>query len=498
MRPAFLPPTPPPSPPPQSPPAAAAAPLDNAGSESGGGGQGQKAAAHVGEPSSTAGADGRPSGGDGGGADDMDVDGGEKKQPGESGATTAGAGGDAEKDGALEKASDTDQAKEQQNKDQQQDRGVEEEKGGEKESAEDPEATRAAARMETEGAAAQKEGGQKEAAEEDGASKKAEAEAKAKAAAAMLADAAAEKRARRARVSLILKRLKEDAEDRRRSGRYVAPRGESASRSDRHFFGGAAGSADQDEGRIVTVHGLQDNGHRKKAAPAQTGSANAGGAGAGAGSDPPETAITANEGEAPDWPPLGQRRLKRQLECAEKHAAQAQQPGGGCRVRLATMLKADAKAGAGAASVGSTTGGWLEAKLARMGKVEGVEWTEWQRRVEEEASSNPEGQAAGPPLPYGFVPRLAHRALGAYALIRTFSRPFRLTPASSVAFLRALSLRLRTPLLDAVHCELLRRVVCLLKGRSGGWAKSSGAQRELDWKYLDQVGGVSFVLREII
>lgn len=418
----------------------------------------------------------------------MDVEGGEKKQPGEPDETASEAtgGSEKEKDGAQEKGKG--KAKEPQDKDkdedQQQDSGVEEAKGGDKESVADPDGATTASK-ETEEEPAQKEGrggeaeAEAEAAEEENeALKKAEAEAEAKAAAC--AEAPAEKRARRARVSLILKRLKEDAEDRRRSGRCVPPRGGEASAAS-HFLD--TGSAGQDQERVIAVRGL----HRKKK-PGQGGSAAAASGGC-AGSDPPETS-RGEAAAAADWPPLGQRRLRRQLECAQKHAAELQQPGGGRRVRLATMLKADAAqaAKAGVATGNSSSAGWLEAKLARMRKAEDGEWAEWQRQVGEEAASNL-GQAAGPPLPYGFVPRLAHRALGAYALIRTLSRPFRLTPASAVAFLRALSLRLRTPLLDAVHCELLRRVFCLLKGRSGGWAKSSGAQRELDWKYLDQVGG---------
>ncbi|CAN0415727.1 unnamed protein product, partial [Hapterophycus canaliculatus] len=188
------------------------------------------------------------------------------------------------------------------------------------------------------------------------------------------------------------------------------------------------------------------------------------------------------------WPPLGQRRLKRRLECAKRHAAAAQKPGG-AGVRLTTLLRLETQAAAPAAAPaahGTGTGGWLDSKVARMRKAEGEEWAAWHRRVVEEENSNP-AESAGPPLPFGFIPRLAHRALGAYALVRTFSRPLRLTPASSVSFLRALSLRLRTPLLDAIHCELLRRVSCLLRGRTGSWAKGSSAQRELDWQYLDHV-----------
>ncbi|CAM9141658.1 unnamed protein product, partial [Sphacelaria rigidula] len=144
--------------------------------------------------------------------------------------------------------------------------------------------------------------------------------------------------------------------------------------------------------------------------------------------------------------------------------------------------------GSGSGSGGSTggKGGWLEARLARMRRNDEADWKAWKHRLEGETAEKPR-EVAGPSLPFGFVPRLAHRALGAYALIRTFSRPFRLAPCTSVAFLRAMTLQLRNPLLDAVHCELLKRVSCSLKGRVGGWCKGREAQRELDWRCLDQV-----------
>ncbi|CAM9859737.1 unnamed protein product [Scytosiphon promiscuus] len=250
---------------------------------------------------------------------------------------------------------------------------------------------------------------------------------------------------------MILNRLKEEAEDRKRSGRYVPPQGQAAAAARAQFDDAGWGAGeDGNQEAVITVPRLRD--HR-------------------------------SEGDG-HWPPLGQRRLKRRLECAKKHAASAQNPGG-AGMRLTTLLRLEAQADAPAAP-GAACSGWLDAKFARMRKAEEEEWAEWQRRVAEEEDANP-AEAAGPPLPFGFIPRLAHRALGAYALVRTFSRPFRLTPASSVAFLRGLSLRLRTPLLDAIHCELLRRVSCLLRGRTGSWAKGSSAQRELDWQYLDHV-----------
>lgn len=347
------------------------------------------------------------------------------------------------------------------------DRGVEEEKGGEKdnESEEDLEAAAAGRRKDL----ARKEA-RVDTVQKQEAAKKVEAERKAVA----IAEAAAEKRVRRLRVSLVLNRLKEDAEDRRKSGRYVPPQG-GAAVLQFHGAGSAAGgggSAAQGKGDTITVPCLRDRGDKKKT----KGRADAGGGGIG----PSESSMDA---DSPDWPPLGQRRLKRRLDCATRHAALARHPGGRRGLRLSTVLQTDVRSQEVKATSG---GGWLEAKLGRMRKVEQGEWAAWQQRIEEEETANPD-EAAGPPLPFGFVPRLAHRALGAYALVRAFSRPFRLTPASGVAFLRALSLRLRTPLLDAIHCELLRRVFCLLKGRAGGWAKSTNAQKELDWKYLDQV-----------
>ncbi|CAN0070518.1 unnamed protein product [Ectocarpus sp. 6 AP-2014] len=474
-RPVCLPPTPPPSPPPEpeipppAPPVAAPPELD------GGDGQAQEAApAASGDSSSGPGAAACT------GADDMDVEEEEARRDGTEGSgdsrkqssssdtaevdRSGGGGGASEKEGKA--------AKERlQGEDDGRDHGVQEEKGGERE--------------ESDEAARRKAQGEKELAEKEAASK-AEAGAKRKAraaaaAAAEAAEAAAEKRARRLRVSLVLKRLREDAEERKRSGRLAQPRGGGAGAG-----AGAAAALDdpawaadedpfQEQEPVIAVPRLR--GHEGKKAKARQ---DAGRSGEGAGGGPAEKGAGAS-----GCPPLGQRRLQRRLGCARRHAALAQHPGG-AGLRLSTLLKADAPAED--PSRGGCAGGssWLGARLARMRRVEGEEWAAWQRRVGEEEASNP-GEAAGPPLPFGFVPRLVHRALGAYALIRTFSRPFRLTPASSVSFLRALSLRLRTPLLDAIHCELLRRVLCLLRGRAGNWAKSSAAQRELDWKYLDQV-----------
>lgn len=346
------------------------------------------------------------------------------------------------------------------------DHGVEEEKGGEE--------------GESDEAARRKAQEDKELAEKEAANKaEAEAKRKARAAAAAAAEAAAEKRARRLRVSLVLKRLRQDAEERKRSGRLAQPRGGGAGAGSAAALDDPAWALQEDpfqeQEPVIAVPRLRGHGGKKAKAHRD-----AGGSGEGAGGGQTEKGAGAS-----GCPPLGQRRLQRRLGCARRHAALAQHPGG-AGLRLSTLLKADAPAED--SSRGGCAGGssWLGARLARMRRVEGEEWASWQRRVKEEEASNP-GETAGPPLPFGFVPRLVHRALGAYALIRTFSRPFRLTPASSVAFLRALSLRLRTPLLDAIHCELLRRVLCLLRGRSGNWVKSSAAQRELDWKYLDQV-----------
>lgn len=356
-------------------------------------------------------------------------------------------------------------------------KGKEKKKG--KEKGGDPEAGTVSAEMEEEELVANKQADEAAELEAAAAAEKAEEKAKAKVAveaevaeraeAAKKAEAErrakteAEKRSRKLRVSVILQRLRLDATERKSMGRYKQSQARGMAES---AEGGSAGrGAGQD---VIAVPGLLDGGDGVVEETKGTGR---GGKAGDAGEDAVESA------KVWEWPPLGQRRLKGRLDCAKRHAAIAQSRDPG--PRLDTLLRQDA-------SQGKTGGDWLEAKLARMRKVEDGEWKAWQSRVVQEQESNP-GETAGPPLPFGFVPRLAHRTLGAYAMVRTFSRPCRLTPATSIAFLRAMTLRLRTPLLDAVHCELLRRVCCLLRGRAGGWAKGSSAQRELDWKYLDQV-----------
>lgn len=332
------------------------------------------------------------------------------------------------------------------------------------EEAQDDAAAAAAATAAAELAA--KEKVEAEASKKAEAARKAEAEAKA-------AETAAnedEKRARRLRVTLVLNRLREAADGGPGTGRRKPSRNQFS----RAAIG--AGSAGRRAGgAIIAVPRLRDH---EKNRP-KGGVNGVGGAADGPG-DASSAGGAAVADESAHWPPLGQRRLKRRLDCSRRFAVLARSPGPGLRFR--TLLRQDTP------EVKAAPGGWLEAKLARMRKVEDGEWRAWQRRVADEETSTP-GEAAGAPLPFGFIPRLAHRALAAYALVRTLSKPLRLTPASSVAFLRALALKLRTPLLDAIHCELLRRVCCMLKGRAGGWAKGSSAQRELDWKYLDQVRG---------
>lgn len=299
---------------------------------------------------------------------------------------------------------------------------------------------------------------------------KAEAEAKAKAEVkARAAETIAEKRARRLRVSLILRRLNKDVDRRRGTARYMPSANPfSAPWAVRASSGrGVAGA-------IIAVPGLRDSGSGSVGVRFSAETSDGGRAGDGNGDDN----TTVGSGGGTGWPPLGARRVKPVLDRARRLAALGRGPG--------PVLRLSSFAAEKDKPEGKGTGDWLEAKLARMRKVEDGEWKAWHQRVSEEASSSP-GEAAGPVLPYGFAPRLAHRALGAYSLVRTMSRPLRLTPASSVAFLRAMSLKLRTPLLDAMHCELLRRVFCLLKGRAGTWSKGTSAQRELDWKYLDQV-----------
>lgn len=329
----------------------------------------------------------------------------------------------------------------------------------------------------------------------------------------------AEKRVRRLRVSLILKRLRDAADGRRKAGRYtpqssrnrqpLSPAAvEKEASTVRRGPGGSIiavpglrdrsrppsprrrrqnGDGSTDRGR----DGVADNDTGREGADADAAAVgsdaavdqSAGGAGSDAGTGEKTGKPTSEKRETREWSPplLGKRRLTHRIECAKRLAAMSR--GGGPSARLKTLLIGQS---ASAADKRLSKACWLDTKLARMHKTEGGEWKEWQCRVGSEGTTNP-GQAAGPILPFGFVPRLAHRALGAYALVRTFSRPLRLSPASSIAFLRALSLKLRTPLLDAVHCQLLRRVCCLLRGRAGGWAKGSSAQRELDWKYMDEV-----------
>lgn len=318
---------------------------------------------------------------------------------------------------------------------------------------------------------------------------------------------AVETAARRLRVNLILRRLRENAEERQRRRRPFPP-------ADPRYYSGAnaiEAAAAEDEEVVVAVPRLKDRAGRDSGrhhqqtqavrqgedrfhAGGQTGKGRSESIGASGAAEIPSSGVAeaaADGCEGYCWPPLGKRRLKRRLDRVRRLASLSQGRGPHQRLRILQEAElivrcAGAKIGSGKASVGGGTGGWLEAKLGRMRKCEEAEWNAWKSRVEGEERSTP-GEVAGPPLPYGFVPRLAHRALGAYALIRTFSRPFRLTPCSSVAFLRAMTVKLRNPLLDAVHCELLRRISCLLKGRIGGWSKGRDAQRELDWRYLDQV-----------
>lgn len=324
-------------------------------------------------------------------------------------------------------------------------------------------ATNAAAKAKAEAEVAK----QAEALKQAAAARKAEVEEK-----------AVEARTRGLRVNAILERLRKDADARKQTGRYAPPNQQRYSQRALMEAGGAARGRRRGGGRgvsaVVAVPRLRDR---------SRGDGDKGRDGSGAPGDAPEGGVEGSVEEAgTDWPLLGQRRLKRQLDRTRRCAALARGPGPGQRLSSIFVASQDAlersKVGGGV--------GWLEAKLARMRKIEDGEWRTWQRRVAEEQASNP-GEAAGPSLPFGFVPRLAHRALGAYAIVRTLSRPFRLTPAPTVAFLRAMSLKLRTPLLDAAHYELLRRVCCLLKGRSGGWSKGSSAQKELDWRYLDEV-----------
>lgn len=337
------------------------------------------------------------------------------------------------------------------------------------------------------------------------ASKKAAAEARE----AERADRAAETAARRVRVNLMLRRLREDAEERQRLGQSYGPN------DPRYYLGPNAGDLDADddgEDPVVAVPRLTDrsgrdgdcngtntdadgDGKRRKTGGETYGGNSASGA---ATADAVQVATASKKESSGDWPPLGQRRLNRRLDQVRRFSALSQGPGPHQRLSLlqepekSPPQSGSGKVGGGRSSKAARggTGGWLDAKLARMRRSEEGEWNAWKRRLQEEEGDKPR-EVAGPPLPFGFVPRLAHRALGAYALIRTFSRPFRITPCTSIAFLRAITLQLRNPLLDAVHCELLRRISCSLRGRVGGWWKGRDAQKELDWRYLDLVSMMS-------
>lgn len=389
------------------------------------------------------------------------------------------------------------------------------------------------AQVEREKVLAQKKAAEKEAAEAKAAAAAAKAAAKAKAEAeaaanreaakkaeaakkeADLAERVVETSARRVRVNLLLRRLREDAEEKQRRELSYAPN------DPRYYLGPNAGADDDGDGAngVPVVPRLTDRTGRDSDRSDRTSTSAKGGEKltgiaaekdgdkSTAGTSPAGAAVAAAKPGADDgytycWPPLGQRRLNRRLERVRKFSEMSQGPGPHRRLRFhpdsedlpqqdggsSGSSKPVGGSGSGSGNGGSIggKGGWLEARLARMRRNDEADWKAWKRRLEEEAAEKPR-EVAGPSLPFGFVPRLAHRALGAYALIRTFSRPFRLAPCTSVAFLRAMTLQLRNPLLDAVHCELLKRVSCSLKGRLGGWSKGKEAMRELDWRCLDQV-----------
>lgn len=321
------------------------------------------------------------------------------------------------------------------------------------------------------------------------------------------ADRAAETAARRVRVNLMLRRLREDVEERQRLGQSYGPN------DPRYYLGSNAGALDADgdgEDPVVAVPSLADRSGRDKGCNGSSTDAEGGGkrrktdgekdggnADSGvATADAAVVTTTSTKGSAGEWPPLGQRRLNRRLDRVRRFSALSQGPGPHQRLSLLQEPEKPPQSSSGKVGGGRSSkaagikGGWLDTKLARMRRCEEGEWNAWKRRLKEEEGDKPR-EVAGPPLPFGFVPRLAHRALGAYALIRTFSRPFRIAPCTSIAFLRAMTLQLRNPLLDAVHCELLRRISCSLRGRIGGWWKGRDAQKELDWRYLDLVSVIS-------
>ena len=128
----------------------------------------------------------------------------------------------------------------------------------------------------------------------------------------------------------------------------------------------------------------------------------------------------------------------------------------------------------------------MQVRLAEMRTLEAAEYTAWAAKTqctvqnpsptdtatttaeqhtgtvaEHNGSAEPSSAVfaqpvAGQALPWGFPPRLAARALGVHAVLRTLSLCLHLMPFAPQAFLRALALRCRNPLMDEVHCELLR------------------------------------------
>jgi len=91
---------------------------------------------------------------------------------------------------------------------------------------------------------------------------------------------------------------------------------------------------------------------------------------------------------------------------------------------------------------------------------------------------------AGYALPDGFPPELAYRALGCYSILRTLSVGLRLSPFTTLSFLRGLAIELRTPLIDEIHTTLLRFLRQDIKGK-GRIVAGKRSYPSLDWGFLD-------------
>lgn len=102
-------------------------------------------------------------------------------------------------------------------------------------------------------------------------------------------------------------------------------------------------------------------------------------------------------------------------------------------------------------------------------------------------------------LPYNFPPELSVQALSIYAVLRTMSLTLLVSPFTPVAFLRALSLRMPSSLLNEIHEALLRLLFANLQEKSLDTKKGKivapfsvdkplfpGLERR-NWRYIDEM-----------